>query len=336
MSLKDLKSKSDSALAGIVDIKKSEEPRFARPTTAPGATALMQPTIDALNDRAKTAEAKVAEFEQKLTHLPTDLPLDMVLEVDSRKRKLTPEQFDELKSNLANNPLIHPIAVRRQLNGLFEIISGHNRFAAFRALGRQTIPVVVLDIEDTIVDRSSFYANLLQPSLPDYEKYLGFSKERERTGQTQKQMARDAGISESMVSMLFSFEQLPAKARELIEERPELIGMSCAYELAKLTREGKSEQVIEAVLLLVEGKLTQKEALKFAAKSIVVTPRNSSSNLPVKIRVGRLEFCQYVSRGKTLRIDFKNEENLAEAEEFLNKALHDLAKQLRGDSKFES
>jgi ParB family chromosome partitioning protein len=336
MSLKDLKSKSDAALAHIVDPSKSAEPRFTRPTTAPGATALMQPTIDALNDRAKSAEAKVAEYEQKLTHLPTDLPLEMLIEVESRKRKLTPEQFEELKSNLSTNPLIHPIAVKRLASGLFEIISGHNRFAAFRALGRSTIPVVVLDIEDTIVDRSAFYANLLQPSLPDYEKFLGFCRERDRTGQTQKQMAKDAGVPESMVSMLFSFDQLPVKALDLIEERPEVIGMSCASELAKLSRDGKSDQVVEAVLLLVEGKLTQKEAVRFAAKNNIVIQRNSETSIPVKIRVGRLEFCQYVARGKTLRIDFKNEEHRLEAEEALGKLLQDLANQSRVDSKFES
>lgn len=332
MSLKSLKSKSDAALAGIAEPARVADARPARPTTAPGATALMQPTIDALNERAKSAEAEVVEYKKKLARQPTELPLEMLVEVDSRKRKLTPEQFEELKSNLANNPLVHPAAVKQLKDGRYEVVSGHNRLAAFRALGRPTIPVVVLDIDDSIVDRSAFYANLLQPSLPDYEKFLGFCRERDRTGQTQKQMAREAGVPESMVSMLFSFDQLPARALDLIEERPEVIGMSCASDLAKLAREGKSDQVVDAVLLLVEGKLTQKEAVKFAAKSPLALPKASESSAPVKIRVGRLEFCQYIARGKTLRIDFKNEEHRREAEEVLGRMLQTLAEQSRREN----
>ena len=152
MSLKDLRSKSNEALASMPAGKPLPEGRVARPVTAPGATAFMQPTIDALNQRAKEAEAKVLDYERRLDQQPTEVALDQLVEVGSRKRRLTDEQFEELKANLAINSLVHPIAVRRREDGRLEVVSGHNRIAAYRALGRSTIAVVVVDIEEGKVD----------------------------------------------------------------------------------------------------------------------------------------------------------------------------------------
>lgn len=326
MSLKDLKSKSDEALASF-PLASEIDRKLSRPTTAPGAMALMQPTIDALNQRTQEAETKAAELERRLERQPIEVQIEHLVEVPSRRRRLTPEEFNELKENLANNPLMHPVAVKRLENGRFEIVSGHNRVAAYKALGRKAIEVVVKDIEDASTDRLSFYTNLLQPSLPDFEKYLGFKAEKERSGYSQKQMAQEAGISEAVVSMLLAFGELPQPALELIERRPEAIGMKCVMELVKLVRSGKSDRVVDAIEQLVEGKLSQKEAVTYAGRSLVTHTRARIS--PTKIRAGRLDFCQYVGHGTSLRIEFKNEEHRTQAEDAIAKLLQELAEQAR-------
>ena len=331
MSFKNLKAKSDDALASIPNAPPDGGGR--RPTTAPGATALMQPTIDALNDRAKAAEAKVGEYEKRLQQQPIELPLDVCQEVPRRRRKLTPEQFEELKANLRSNALVHPISVEPPNGGKYRIISGHNRVDAYRALGRASILAVVRDIEAAKVDRSAFYANLLQPTLPDYEKYVGFKAERDRTGQKQKQMAEEAGISESVISMLFAFDHLPPPAIDIIARNPQIIGMSCAFELAKVARAGNLARVIEAVERLSEGLLGQKEAIRHAMTN-PSAPRTKEIVAPSKVKAGRLDFCQYVGRGTTLRIDFKQEAHRAEAEQKIATLLATLAQAAATSSKF--
>jgi ParB family chromosome partitioning protein len=326
MSLRDdLKAKSQRAVATMGAAKQSEA-RDARPVTTPGAVAFMQPTIDALNERVKKAEALNAELVHQLDgQTPRELAIDMLDEVPGRRRRLTPEQFEELKENLRNNPLIHPIGVKALASGRYEIVSGYNRVDAYRALGRTTVPINVLDIEADITDRAAFYANLLQPSLPDFEKYLGFRREKERSGASQRELAKLAGLPESTVSMLFAFEGLPTRARELIEDRPDGLGMSCAAELAKLTREGRGDRVVEAVELLLAGKVTQKEAVQHAARHERAPAQRLAAAAPVKIKAGRLEFCQYVARGSSLRIDFKLEEHRNEAQARIAAVLQDLA-----------
>lgn len=335
MSLRDLKSKSASALDAIPKEHSTNATLSLRPVTAPGATAMMQPTIDALNDRAKVAELKANEAEKRLTEVqarlndfPKELPLDALVEVQGRRRNLTPDQFDELRANLAVNPLVHAIAVKKMLDGRYEVISGHNRLAAYRILGRQTIPVSVIDIEDNEVERSAFFANLLQPSLPDYERYLGFKKWQDETGETQSAMAERSGASRPAVSRLFAFSELPERALELIADKPDCIGASCVEKLARLAKAGRAENVIEAVHQLASGEISQKEAEKLAAKSDQKT-RIHDAGVAVKVKSGRLEYCRYVAKGGTLKIDFNDAQERIAAEDAIAKVLQDLAERAR-------
>jgi ParB family chromosome partitioning protein len=335
MSLKDLRNKSASALNAIAE-NKIVQTTPTRPVTAPGATAMMQPTIDALNDRAKSAEIRSANAEQMLeemqAHLsefPKDLPLNALVEIKGRQRKLTPEQFEELRSNLAANQLVQPISVKKLLNGKYEVISGHNRLSVYRLLGRPTIPVTVIDIEDSETERSAFFSNLLQPALSDYERYLGFKRWQDDTGDTQAAMAEKAGISKAMISKLFSFRDLPLEAIELIAEKPAVIGVSCAVDLARLTISGKSAQVDKAIRLLVAGEINQKDAVLFAAKTEPKIQVIKEDNFMVKVRAGRIEYCRYVAKGGTLKIDFKDPEERHSAEAAIAKVLQELADQAK-------
>src|SRR5947208_1008188 len=105
MSLKDLKARSDKALATIGSAPLPEQPD-ARPTTVPGAAAFMQPTIDALNERAKTAERQAEDLRKQLALQPSEVPIDLLDQVPGRKRKLTTDEYAELKENLRVNQLI--------------------------------------------------------------------------------------------------------------------------------------------------------------------------------------------------------------------------------------
>jgi ParB family transcriptional regulator, chromosome partitioning protein len=327
MNKDDLRKKAGAALATAQEAGANSAARSERATTSPGALALLQPTINALNERAQQAEAKLTVLQQQIDRVPMALPLDGLIEVDGRRRKLSPAQFDELKANLARNPLIHPVAVRKLADGRHEIVSGANRVAAYRELGRPTIPVVVLDIDESQTDRSAFYANLLQPDLPDFEKYLGFKHERDRSNKSQKSLASEAGISEAFVSMLFSFETLPDAALEAIAARPESLGINCANDLAKAVRAGKRERVVEAVKLLVQGSISQKDAVAFALKVPANPGKPTATVVPVKIKAGRKDYCQVVGKATSLRVTFDDEPARVRAQELIEKLLREVADQ---------
>ena len=104
MSLRDeLKAKSQKAVEHMGAAPKGADAKTAaagKPVTAVGAVAFMQPTIDALNERVKNAEAANEELRRKVDAQPTEVELGLLDEKPGRKRRLTPDQFEELKENL--------------------------------------------------------------------------------------------------------------------------------------------------------------------------------------------------------------------------------------------
>lgn len=246
----------------------------------------------------RTAKLEIIKYE-------SELPLTDLHEVTGRRRHLTPEQFSELKTNLSNNPLTSPIAVRRRKEGGYEIVAGHNRVQAYRELGRERIMSVVLELTEDEADRSAFYSNLLSPALPDFEKYMGLRARIEHGKLTQEQVAREAGILQQSVSLLMSFSGLPKAALTILESVPNkgLLGASAASKLSHIARNGKQGRVVDAVQQLVDGKLSQAAAVSYAAREDKTKPQTPA---PLVIRSGKRSFCTFWRGERDIRISFSD------------------------------
>jgi ParB family transcriptional regulator, chromosome partitioning protein len=284
------------------------------PRTAPGMFLNATQRIDA-------AEAKIEELEAQLKDAharTTELPLDELYEVDGRRRKLTTQQYIELRDNLRKNPLVTPITVRKRSEGGYEIVSGNNRVAAFRELGRTHIPAAMLDSDDDQAEVNAFYANLLQPDLPDFEKYLGFKKILVmRPDLTQAQIAEDAGVSRSFISQLMAFEDLPAEVLTVLVDRPTLLGANAAQDLGALTKKGLGERVTLAVSRLAAGEVDQTTAVREATIDRSAAQTMRVKPVPVRIKSGKATYCAVQRADKVMRLQFQN----AEEAEFIEKAI---------------
>lgn len=270
-----------------------------------------------------TAEKQELEWLQEQLDLArkSEVEIDSLYEVPGRRRTLTESQFLELKNNLSTNPLVTAITIRKRAEGGFEIISGHNRVAAYKELGHKTIKAIVIDGDEYQSTLNAFYANLIQPSLPDFEKYLGFKKIHETTGKTQKEMALEAGIDPSLVTLLFSFSDLPEKALDIIKTSPEIIGASAASSLAKLTKQGKATEVEKAIELLYLGKINQAAAIRLASKGQEEKQINKPKS--TKILNGKALFAEMIGYGPSLRINFKTEDDRRKMEKLFEKVIKD-------------
>lgn len=266
----------------------------------------------------RTAKLELMKYE-------SELPLTDLHEVPGRKRHLTIEQLSELKANLANNPLTTPIAVRRREEGGYEIIAGHNRVNAYRELGRTKILSVVFEMTEDEAERSAFYSNLLSPSLPDFEKFMGLRARMEHGKLTQEQVAKEAGVTQQSVSLLLSFSGLPKDAIRILDGAADkgLLGASAAAKLALIAKNGKQGRVVEAVQQLVDGKLSQKAAVGYATSEEKAKPKVTS---PQIIRSGKKSFCSIRRAEKDIRISFNEPVNEALYSE-LQKMIEKHAKQ---------
>lgn len=292
--------------ANIAVKTNTPKPEANEPKTSPGRMLAAQSAVAA-------AERRVAELEASVGKA-VEVALDEITEVPGRRRKLTPEQYAELRENLRNNKLVHPITLVVR-DGKKELVAGHNRFYVFKELGRDTIPAVFADLADVEqIEEAAFYSNLLSPSLPDFEKYLGFQKHLDRTGQSQQDIAAAAGISAGHLSKLFSYARLPGPAIAALDAANDRgrLGVNAAYEMATFLGEHPDQEaaVTEVVeRLLSDDKVTQKQAIALLHARVrqrTVSPVAAKTH---RIKAGTRELCAVTTRNGTVTLKFKNAED---------------------------
>lgn len=324
MGIKDLKAKTANVAARHVERAQDDEIR-----TAP---VRMFDITQRMHEAEKRATELEAQLKAAQAGSQTELPLDQLVEVPGRKRNLTPQEFKELVENLRNNPLVSPITVRRIGTDKYEIVSGHNRVSVYRILDRTTIPVFI-QADDNYVqaDLNAFFANLLQPSLPDYEKYLGFCMIREHyPDMTHEEIADKAGVSRQQVTRLMAFAALPTEALEVLQQNPHALGANAAAELATIAKTGKHSEVIKAVQQLATGEIDQatavEQAMRAALPALVEKPAKPKIE-PRVVKQGRATYCSIRRAEKTIRLDFKTPEEAATVEQAIFDLIETMAKQ---------
>lgn len=287
------------------DQRKATETTPAAARTAPGHLMQLQAT-------AEKQRKEIADLRSQLEKASRGKRLvSRMHEVPGRRRKLTPEQYAELKANLQKFPLANPVVLEARPDGDWNINAGNNRVAIYRELGLEEIDSIVTDIDPADAERLAFFSNLFAPSLSDYEKYWHFQRlQDEADALTRQELAAAVGLSDSHVSKIFAFEGLPTEAKEALIERPERLGAEAAAQLAKAAADGRNGAVVEAVRRLVsDAAFTQKEAVRSVQPQ--AAPRKQTVETLV-VKVGKKSFCEISTRNGVIGVRLKTETDRAD------------------------
>ncbi|MCC7005429.1 MAG: ParB/RepB/Spo0J family partition protein [Ottowia sp.] len=274
----------------------SSTPPFA---STPEASA--QPTTPAPQNNFV-----ISELRDRLGRALT-LPLEILFDSPLQTRQLDKKRVEELMAHLLQNQLTTPIIVRPHADKAhcFEIIAGHHRVAAFRALGRAEIPAIVTQLDDVEAEKRIFFDNLMAPHIPDYEKYKGFAMLRNRTGQSHESLAKNAGISKTLVTFYFAYEKLPLTARALLDDYPDLIGANTAQKL--VAAKVPEPLVLEVLKKIQRGELYQSGILAFLSQSNANGP-NRIFSLKETINKNEKSHCTLSTRNNRTTLTFPNSE----------------------------
>jgi ParB family transcriptional regulator, chromosome partitioning protein len=283
----------------VADDSDSEDP-----TTVPGMTAM------------RVAQSQ--ELKKELERLKGErgvnlIQVDQLYEVEGRRRSLSEDEYAALRDNLRKNPLITPITISKRNNGGWNIISGNNRVAIYRELGIKEIPAYEMEIKDGEGDVKAFYANLLHPSLPDFEKFRRFKIRMEETGMSAREMAAESGIKEDAINALMTFSRLPKEALNILTDNPWCVGVNAVRDFAKIAGSGRAKQVVEAITLLATNKeVTQSAAIKLALSDPKQTSEEKQKPTINIFKLGRMKFAQVRGIQNDIRISCENQEDRAE------------------------
>jgi ParB family chromosome partitioning protein len=263
--------------------------------------------------KMKTAPARFIDTQHKAFNLEKEnqvlknrmVSISELTIVEGRKRYLSEKEFSELRANLASFPLINPITIRALSTGGFELIAGHNRVQAYIELNRTEIDANIITLEDEQVLPAAFYSNLLSPELPDYEKYLGFKQIQQATGKSQVDLAKESGLSTTMISYLFSFDELSTSAHKILSMNPQAAGATLISKIKGLPF------VEEALEKLVSGEISQQQAMSIA-KNNGNSAAKPTRSTPLIIKRGKQYYAEISTRGNTAIVKMKDESAIPE------------------------
>lgn len=164
-----------------------------------------------------------------------EIPLVQVEPDPTQPRRNAREtDIPALAASIEQKGLLQPINVREVAPDHFVIVAGERRYWAFRQLGRDAIPALIVDTDDP--QALALLENVQRVDLHALELAASLSKLIKEKGLVQQQAAVLIGKSQEYVARLTGILRLPAFILEDAPNHPQ-VSTSLLMELAELNDE---------------------------------------------------------------------------------------------------
>jgi ParB family transcriptional regulator, chromosome partitioning protein len=171
----------------------------------------------------------------------------------------------DLAKDIDKNGLQFPITVQPYLDSDdydYRIIAGHRRFAAFRVLKRETIPVMIRDgLSELQARLLNLTENLKRKDLNILQEAQAVIRLRE-LGLTQEAIASELTMSRTWVRVRLCLLDLP---KEIQEEAA--AGLLNQYQIQQLHSMGSAEEQYEAVKRIKTARINGEKSVDVGKKS---------------------------------------------------------------------
>lgn len=127
------------------------------------------------------------------------------------------EAILKLADSIRQYGIIQPLCVRK-MGENYELISGERRLRASRELGLNTVPCVIMEIDEQKSAEISIIENLIREDLNIFEQAGAIEALIDTYGLTQEQIAKRLSNSQSFVANKLRLLRLSASEREKIIE----------------------------------------------------------------------------------------------------------------------
>ena len=177
-----------------------------------------------------------------------------VIEVDTNDilpNRFQPRiQFDEdeileLSDSIKEPGVIHPLLVR-PIGDKYEIIAGERRYKACVLAGKETVPVVIRDLDDKECSEIALIENVQRKSLSPIEEALSIKKRLDMGNITQGELAEKIGKSQSAVANKLRLLNLSDDVQNALLENK--ISERHARSLLKLSTEKLQNNMLEKII----------------------------------------------------------------------------------------
>lgn len=168
--------------------------------------------------------AEVLDFDSLEEKIVTETPKEEIVDIKIDELRSNPYQprkvFDEealkeLSDSIKQHGVFQPIIVKKSIKG-YEIIAGERRVKASRMAGRDTVPAIVREFDDTEMMEIALLENLQREDLNPFEEANAYVKIMEAKNLTHDELAKVLGKSQSYITNTVGLLRLPDNIKELV------------------------------------------------------------------------------------------------------------------------
>ncbi|MCD6638713.1 MAG: ParB/RepB/Spo0J family partition protein [Nocardioides sp.] len=179
-----------------------------------------------------------------------ELPIAQVRPNARQPRQVFEEEaMAELVHSIREIGLLQPVVVRRTGEDSYELIMGERRWRASQAAGRDTIPAIVRETEDTDMLRDALLENLHRSQLNPLEEAAAYGQLLEDFGCTHEELAQRIGRSRPQISNTLRLLKLSPP----VQRRVAAGVLSAGHARALLSIENADRQDRLAARVIAEG-----------------------------------------------------------------------------------
>ncbi|MCE9584254.1 MAG: ParB/RepB/Spo0J family partition protein [Planctomycetes bacterium] len=162
-------------------------------------------------------------------------------------------EIEELAASIREQGLIQPIVVRKAGEN-YQIIAGERRFRALQSLGRETVQVVVREIDDRSMLEVALVENLQRKDLTPIEKAQAFRALIDRFKMTHEGVSARLGMDRSTVTNFLRLLDLPEVIRDAVSRGT----LSMGHARCLISLSSPAEQLVLAKRIEKEGMSVRK------------------------------------------------------------------------------
>jgi len=181
---------------------------------------------------------------------------------DQPRKTFNQKALKELADSIKEHGLLQPITVEYvEHQDYFKIINGERRYEAVKLAGFSEIPCIIKDTDKHVRLIHQLIENIQRQDLSALEEAEAIqtlidNQRKENPNYSQREAARELGLSKTYVNEILTLLKLPGDIKESVRNS-DIIPKSL---LLLLIRQGDEKNIREFYKQIKEGKLTVREA----------------------------------------------------------------------------
>ena len=157
------------------------------------------------------------------------------------------EELSSLADSIRENGILQPINVRK-CGVNYEIVSGERRLRAAKLCGLESVPCIIIDVDDEKSAVLALIENIQRRDLSYFEEAVAIEKLISYYGLTQEEAAQRLGKTQSTIANKLRLLRLTYEEQELIISAG--LTERHARALLRIEDEGKRREVLSKVIAL--------------------------------------------------------------------------------------